>query len=166
MPNYPGTRPQADRLVLRPRATVTFRVSATGNALRTSHIKLVFKRSAPWLGIGQTHCAKDDSNTRGFPGAHRAIGFCYRCRQRLEPPGLERRRAMPVLPPGPPDPCAVSRRAVGVSTEADCFLTAAARRGSSDGPCFFADLATRASLRLVSSPQRILLPALFVSKSN
>jgi hypothetical protein len=166
MPNHPGTRSQADRLVLWPQTNRYLQASATGNTLRTSHIKLVFKRSVSWLGIGQTLCAKDDSHTRGFPGAHRAIGFRYRCRQRLEPPGLERRRAMPVLPPGSPDPCTVSRRAVGVPAEAGCFLTAAARRGSSHGPCFFADLATRASFGLVFSPQRFLLPALFVLKFN
>ena len=33
----------------RPYPTVTFRANATGNALRTSYIKLVLKRSVSWL---------------------------------------------------------------------------------------------------------------------
>ena len=42
-------------------------------------------------------------------------------------------------------------------SEAGRFLAAAARRSFSHGPCFFADLASRASLCLISSPQRFLL---------
>jgi hypothetical protein len=106
--------------------------------------------------IGQTHRAKDDSNTWGFTGAPRAIGLRHGCCQRLESPGTERRRALPLLPPGPSDPGALSGGAVSVPVEACSFLAVAAGRGPGHGPCFFADLASRASLRLVSSLKRFL----------
>lgn len=117
-----------------------------------------------FVQVGRTRCAKDTSNTRGFAGAPRAAGLRHGCGQRLEPPRHERRRAVSLLPPGSPDSGAVSGRSVGFSAEAGCFLAAAAGCGSCHGPCFFADLASRASLRLVPSPKRFLFAALFVSK--
>src|ERR1700688_1100816 len=79
--------------------SVTFQARATGNALRTSNIQLIFKRFISRLRPAKTHRAKDDSNTRGFAGAYRPAGLCHGCGQRLESPGLERRRALPLLPP-------------------------------------------------------------------